>query len=735
MNTRLPQSRVALAVLLVLPCLSAIAAAGAETVRVLPPGQLPEDKRLGPLTDLNGYFPFVPCKTRQQWAVRSERVHRQLLVATGLWPMPTKTPANAVVHGLVERDGYTVEKVFLESYPGNFVTGNLYRPKGRSGRLPAVLCPHGHWPNGRFHDSGEKAVRQSIVEGAERFEIGGRHPVQARCVQLARMGCIVFLYDMVGMADSVQLPHGPAMRPAMCTPENWGFSSPQAEARLQTSMGLQTYNSICALDWLSSRDDVDPQRIGVTGCSGGGTQTFILVALDRRPAVAFPAVMVGTAMQGGCVCENASYLRVGTGNVEFAALAAPRPLGMTAADDWTKEIATKGLPELKQHYQMLGVPGLVMAKSLLQFPHNYNYVSREVMYHWMNKHLKLGLPEPIIEEDFKPLLMAEMSVWNESHPKPPSGAAYERSLLKWMTEDSLRAIGALVPKDAGSLAQYREVVGGAIDILIGRNVPPAGAIEAVKRQATDAGPLRIGRVLLRYKAEGEEVPAIVLEPKSWNKQAVVWIGKQGKQSLLDSNGNPREPIRRLLASGMAVIGIDLLGQGEFTPDGSPVAKGRINEGKRGAWSKYAGYTFGYNYPLFAQRAHDILSAVSFARYGLGAQRVHLVGLGGAGHWVLAARAQAGAAIDRAVADTDGFRFSKLAALDDPDFLPGGVKYLDLPGIAALSAPQPLWLGGEGAEAPPVVAAAYRAAGAAGALTSSGADASQRETAALEWLLH
>ena len=194
-------------------------------------------------------------------------------------------------------------------------------------------------------------------------------------------------------------------------------------------MGLQTYNSIRALDWLAGRDDVDPRRIGVTGASGGGTQTFILAAIDPRPAAAFPAVMVSTAMQGGCTCENASYLRVGTGNVEIAALIAPRPLGMTAADDWTKEIATKGLPELKAHYRMLGVEDRVMAKPLLQFPHNYNYASRAVMYQFFNKHLKLGLPEPIVEGDFKPLSVAEMSVWDAAHPRPPGGEHYERSLL------------------------------------------------------------------------------------------------------------------------------------------------------------------------------------------------------------------------------------------------------------------------------------------------------------------
>ncbi len=251
-----------------------------------------------------------------------------MLVALGLWPMPTKTPANAVIHGRVDRDDYTVEKVYLESFPGHFVTGSLYRPKGKTGPLPGVLCPHGHWANGRFYDAGARPCGKQIVEGAERFEEGGRYPLQARCVQLARMGCVVFHYDMVGYADSLQIPSEIShrfgqRRPKWKSPKNWGFFSPQAELHLQTIMGLQTYNSIRALDWFSELPDVDPSRIGVTGASGGGTQTFILCAIDPRPAVAFPAVMVSTAMQGGCTCENASYLRVGTGNVEFAALFAP----------------------------------------------------------------------------------------------------------------------------------------------------------------------------------------------------------------------------------------------------------------------------------------------------------------------------------------------------------------------------------------------------------------------------
>jgi hypothetical protein len=198
--------------------------ARADAPRALPAGQLPNDHRLGKLKDLDGYFPFTPPKSTDEWDARAERVRRQVQVAAGVWPMPTKTPANAVIHGRVERPGYTVERVYLESFPGHYVTGSLYRPTGKTGRLPGVISPHGQWKNGRFYDCGLPAVRQQIVTGAERFEVGGRYPLQARCVQLARMGCVVFLYDMLGVADSLQIPQigaSSARRPSCGARASW----------------------------------------------------------------------------------------------------------------------------------------------------------------------------------------------------------------------------------------------------------------------------------------------------------------------------------------------------------------------------------------------------------------------------------------------------------------------------------------------------------------------------------
>jgi dienelactone hydrolase len=234
------------------------------------------------------------------------------------------------------------------------------------------------------------------------------------------MGCVVFHYDMVGYADSKPLDH------------RNGLTDVAAELWLQNELGLQTWNSIRALDFLTSLPEVDANRIGVTGASGGGTQTFMLCALDPRPTVAFPAVMVSTAMQGGCVCENASYLRNGISNITIAALFAPKPLAMSGADDWTIDIETKGLPELKQVYSLFDQADHVNAVCYPQFGHNYNQVSREMMFDWFNQHLGLDQPAPVKQTDFKPLTIEELTVFNAEHPLPADALSAEklRELMK-----------------------------------------------------------------------------------------------------------------------------------------------------------------------------------------------------------------------------------------------------------------------------------------------------------------
>ncbi len=712
-----------------------LAAANGQVPKVLSSGALPDDQRLGDLRDLNAYFPFEVAKSPQAWAERKERVRRHLLVALGLWPMPSPTPANAVIHGKVERDDFTVERVFFESFPGFYVTGSLYRPKNATGKSPGVLCPHGHWANGRFYDIGADKIQDEIKDGAERFEESGRSPLQARCVQLARLGCVVFHYDMIGYADSVQISQEVAhgfrkQRPELNTLEGWGLFSTQAETHAQSVMGMQTYNSIRALDFLLELPDVDPHRVGVTGASGGGTQTFILGAIDPRPQVAFPAVMVSTAMQGGCTCENCSNLRVGTGNVEFAAMFAPRPLGMTAANDWTKEMATKGFPELQQHYSLLGAADQVHLKADLQFGHNYNQVGRAAMYQLFNKHLRLGASESISELDFRRLTIPEMTVWSGAHAKPAGGPDVERKVLEWWTKDADRQLAALVPTDRSSLAKYRQVVGGAIDVLIGRGLPDPRDLAYEQGPERTAENLLIMAGKLRNRERREELPLAFVHPANWNGSVAIWLQSQGKAGLFDAQGKILESVRQLAATGTTVVGVDLLYQGEFLSGGTALTETRQIENGR----EFAGYTFGYNPTVFASRVHDVLNVISFVKHHEQApKQIFLVGLDdGMGPLAAFAAAQAGDALSRIVIDTRQFRFGKLSSFRDPNFLPGGAKYVDLPGVLALLAPQSLWLAGEATEAA-WVKSAYQAGGSSPQLTLHNGPAGSETTAAIAYL--
>ena len=684
-----------------------------DAVRVLPTGQLPEDSRLQPLKHLKEYFPFHVPPTVEKWEARRDELRRRVLVAAGLWPMLRPTPLNPVIHGRTERDGFTVDKVYFESIPGHYVTGLLFRPKQIEGKIPAILCPHGH--GGRLQDHGAQKIRQIIAEGRERFESSGRFPKLARCAHLARMGCVAFIYDMVGYADSQQIPrkvvHAPRRsRPHLENPERWGFSTAQADMRLQNTLGLQLYNSIRGLDFLSSLPEVDTDRLAVTGSSGGGTQTFLVCAVDPRPMAAFPQGMVSTSMQGGCLCENACLLRIGTGNVELAALFAPKPMAMTAAGDWTRDMMTSGFPELQQLYGMYGVKENVACKKLVHLPHNYNYVTRALMYRWFNKHLGLGLEDPVLEEDFELLSEQERTVWSEEHPAPVRrGEEYEVSIIKWWDQESRQLLSQLHPQDADSLLEYRNVVGGAWESIIGRPLPSPGDVTRRKITKHDRGDFLEMTDLIRYEARGEELPVIWLYPQNreWNGHLVIWVDGKGKQALYSDTGVPRDEVGHLLAHGYAVAGLDLLMQGEFLAEAESYHETRMVKATRAA----AAFTFGYNDTLFVRRVHDIMSLVAWARDDGRTSHVHLVGVDGAGPLVAAAGSQLGETVERRVVDAQGFRFRDIISVRDPQFVPGAVKYGDLPGMLSLSAPQPMWVLGEAKDLPDIVQAAYQASSA------------------------
>lgn len=651
-----------------------------------------EDARLGPLKDLNGTFPFPAPKSVQEWEPRRDFIQRQLTISQGLWPMPTKTPLNAVIHGKIDQGDYTVEKVYFESAPGFFVTGNLYRPKNISGKVPAVVFPHGHWIDARFVYQSDKFVREEIATGQERFEQGGKSRFQSMCVQLARMGCIAWQIDALSDSDSKQFTseviHKFAkQRPEMNRTEGWGLYSTQAEANLQSVMGLQTLNSIRSIDFLLTLPEVDPNRLAVTGSSGGGTQAMLLAATDPRLALSYPVVMVSTAMQGGCSCENATLLRVNSGNVEIAALFAPKPQGMNTANDWTKEMATKGFPDLQKLYGLYGKKDFVTLQRGEHFPHNYNAVSRMGFYEVLNRHFKLGQASPIVEKDYVPLPKEKLTVWDDAHPAPKSGDPdFERGLLKWLKSDAEQQLLTAAKTPEGREHTLRP----AIEALIGRPYAQAGKISFpdASTQWRDSHFRTQGKLL--NATYGEEVAIDWLQPINPTGEVVIWLDDAGKGSARMPDGTIRPELLELIDRGIGILTADL-----FLQEDKKLKQTRVVTGPR----EVPAYTFGYNHALFAQRVHDVMTITSYLLSKRDAtqpavMKVSLAGFGKMGAVAAAARATTDKAIAKAAVDTAGFRFGQLLDYRDPMFLPGGSKYLDVPGLLCVASTQALWVAGE-----------------------------------------
>jgi len=265
-----------------------------------------------PYHGINDTYTAPQFSSPGEWNARAARLKELILASAGLVPMPERTPLNAQVFGDIKHPDYIVSKVYFESLPGFFVAGNLYRPVG-AGPFPAILSPHGHWAYGRLENS--------VVAS-----------VPGRAINLARQGFVVFTYDMAGYNDSRQLEHREFGGPRE---KLWGLSV----------AGLQLWNGIRSLDFLESLPYVRRDRIGATGASGGGTQVFLLAAVDDRVAVAAPVNMISLHMQGGCLCENQPGLRLETNNVEIAATIAPRPLLMVSATgDWTTNTMKREYP-------------------------------------------------------------------------------------------------------------------------------------------------------------------------------------------------------------------------------------------------------------------------------------------------------------------------------------------------------------------------------------------------------
>lgn len=407
------------------------------------------------------FQPAVPVDL-EFWKARSEWLRRKVLLDSGLWPPPERTPLNAHVFGTVEADGFSVSKVYFESLPGFLVTGNLYRPAG-AGKFPAVLTPHGHWQFGRLQH-------------------GDTGSIPGRCIDLARQGYVVFSLDMIGYNDSLQLPHDwnksraqlKAGQPLPYEPRihRGDFDFPVAKLYGLSLGGLQLWNLIRSLDFLEQLPEVDGDRIGVTGASGGATQSLLLMAVDDRVKAAAPVNIIGLNKHPGCLCENFSGLWIDASTFELAAAFAPRPLLLVSAtrDPWTSRTPELEFPLFQRFFRLWGREEAV-ANVHVDAGHNYNVESRLAVYDWFRRHLNPSAPvvKPVPEESEEVARLGDLRVFPE-HVLPATAKPWRQVIADWIAA-SERAIHGRLEGTGAELRAMAEELRSALAMNLKVDVP------------------------------------------------------------------------------------------------------------------------------------------------------------------------------------------------------------------------------------------------------------------------
>ena len=587
-------------------------------------------------------------QTKEAWLARAAQLRQQILTSAGLSPMPEKTPLNAQIFGKVDKGDYTLEKVYFESLPGHFVSGNLYRPKNVNGKAPAVLCPHGHWTYGRLEN-------QPLNSGS------------SRAASFAKQGYVSFIWDMVGYVDSTAIPHTFASghREGFTRETLWGVNL----------LGLQLWNSIRAVDFLLSLPEVDAARLAVTGESGGGTQTFLLAAIDERIRVAAPVNMVSALMQGGSVCENAPNLRIDTTNVEIAALFAPRPLLLIAATgDWTKNVPRVEYPAIRAIYKLFDAEDNVQ---VVQFdaPHNYHQPSREAVYGWF-AHWLQGRAEtaPIKERGISVAPLGELMVFQGR--LRPTNEFNETQLIESMIA---AAKGRL--RTATTAEQIKQQFAPALSGSLLATYPLAQQLAA---HSDDAA----GRNWeLKAHAQAESLTVQVRPAANSQRGVTLLVNSTDDESLV-------QPLRE---QGQTVIRIT-----RFTAP-QPETPANIK------------FVTTYNRTTAARRVQDVLTALAFAHKQSNGQPVSLVATGEAGLWALLARGLA-PSLQLSIIDVNAFANTDDAAFIAKLPIPSLRRAGDFTTATALAGTTPLTLFNTGAAFDAsAISNLYRAANQAGAL--------------------
>ncbi|MFN5585974.1 MAG: alpha/beta hydrolase family protein [Planctomyces sp.] len=571
------------------------------------------------------------------WQAQRTLLRQQLELAWGGFPQQ-HAPLEARILETLDRPDYRIEKIVFQTLPGVFITASAWVPK-ISGKLPAVLCVHGHWAGAKQDPH-----------------------VQARCAGLARLGFFVLAVDAFGAGERAigeQLGeyHG-EMTAATLFPIGRPLS------------GIQVYENGRAVDYLCSRPEVDPQRIGITGASGGGNQSMYAGAWDERFKAVAPVCSVGTyqAYLGAacCMCEVVPGALAMTEESRILALTAPRALLIISATQDAFQFsvgeAAKSISAARPVFSLYNLPDLPR-HTVVESPHDYNQPMREAMYGFMTQHLKgQGTGQPIPEPSI-------------SLEEPEALRCYPGTTRPddWLTLPQFAA------REARGLLQSRKPLPPSelrqrLERLLGGTEPGAGT-----GQLTSPAP---GTFELQLKPEaGLQLQLVGRNPKS---------ADAGLRLILTGQGSDhpwvREQQRLAEAAGTGWAVLELRATGRMEVSGDRI--GKAPDHNSAEWSLWLGR------PLCGQWVRDIRLTAALLREKLPCSSIELVASGTGSFAALAA-----VAIDENIdgADITGLLTSFVS--DKPyvgqrlaDMVPGILRDAgDVVHVAELVAPRTLRL--------------------------------------------
>lgn len=579
-----------------------------------------------------------------------------------LGPFPERTALNVQQAGQIVQNGYTIEKLIYESQPQFYTTANLYRPEGE-GPFPAMICPIGHWAEGKSYKD-----------------------YQALGAGLARSGCIALVYDAPGMGERLTY-YDPTLRGTWMgktvTDDHTMVGNPCFLTGSHLAMHM-IWNGMRGIDLLLEREDVDAEKIGCTGSSGGGTLTQFIAALDDRVKVAIPVCSTGKirVIIGGDAEQNMfNTLSRGMCPADFYWAIAPRPLMiMTASGDNAYEGAQETLKEVQQAYDIMGESDRVSHVDI-EGKHGYIEEMRQTTRRWLAKYWGTQNP-PDVEEDVEVLPEQVLNCTETGQVSTSLGGETVFTLNRRLAETIVPTRPVLkTEKDA---QHFQEKIRRQA-ITLSHFEAPQKAPEIMNAEGAHS------ERIVYQSEDGIEVPGLLFKPQGEGPHpGVVFVHEQGKDFSSTSNWP-----QSLVEAGLAVLTIDVRGIGETAPpekrdDRHPYDSFLLGSHASMSWSSlFVGRS------LFGRRIIDAIQGAAYMRSRSDIHTVSVMGTGAGGLMALYAGAFDeqihSVAVHRGLYAYRALTSHRFYSHHLNLFLPGVLKAYDLGDVAGLIAPRPLLL--------------------------------------------